>query len=552
MKVMEATNYTIVITSYDSGISDLKEFSIKLMIELSPCYPGFHYDNNNTQTCVCYNDSDVVSCSGSTSSIKSGYWFGEVDDKTTVTICPNNYCNFTCCETGNGFYELSPVRANQCISQRTGTACGGCKEGYTLSFDSIECVSVDKCTAGQTVLVVTLSILYWVVIIILVFIVTYYHIGIGYLYAITYYYSVVDILLSEHLYSLQGLFTVVSIMSSIANVTPQFLGQLCLVTNMSGIDQQFIHYVHPLAVAIIIVVICLLARISYKFSLFVSRGIIHVICFLLLLSYTSVATTSLLILRSLTFDNVDKVYTYLSPDIEYLHGRHLPYFILALICTLIIVIGLPFLLLLEPFLNNKINFTRIKPLLDQFQGCYKDKYRSFAAYYMICRLVIILIIIANTSNNDTSQYLLIFFNSLLAFIHMTIRPYGSNILNVFDGFVLQLMIVVSMVPLIDSYDPDLLLSFMFVLVILPLIPFLIMEIYLYKKTIKKITKYCVPPKPDIADDNDEIPMREEFVDSVIDDSRRVNATICEIRESEINDATHYRESFMEVMDEIED
>ena len=164
---------------------------------------------------------------------------------------------------------------------------------------------------------VTLSILYWVVIVVLVFIVIYYHIGTGYFYAITYYYSMVDILLSERLYSSQGLFSFVSIMSSIAKVTPQFLGQLCLVTDMSVIDQQFIHYVHPLAVAVIIIVIFQSARISYKFSSFVSRGIIHVISFLLLLSYTSVETTSLLLLRLLRFDNVDKVYTYLSPDIEY-------------------------------------------------------------------------------------------------------------------------------------------------------------------------------------------------------------------------------------------
>ena len=125
------------------------------------------------------------------------------------------------------------------------------------------------------------------------------------------------------------------------------------------------------------------------------------ICFLLLLSYTSVATTSLLLLRSLTFDNVDKVYTYLSPDIEYCHGRHLPYFLTAILCVLVIVIGLPLLLLLEPFFNSNINFIKIKPLLDHFQGCYKDTYRRFAAYYMVCRLVIILIIITNLSNNDT-------------------------------------------------------------------------------------------------------------------------------------------------------
>jgi len=279
-----------------------------------------------------------VSCSGSTSSIKRGYWFGEVYGKATVTTCPKSYCNFSCCEVANGFLELSPVRANQCNSQRFGPACGSCKKGFTLSFDSIECVSFDKCTTGHTVLVVTLSILYWVVIVILVFIVTYYHIGIGYLYAITYYYSIVDILLVEHLYISQGLFTFISVVSSTAKITPEFLGQLCLVTNISGIDQQFIHFVHPLAVAIIVIIICLSARISYRFSSFVSRGIIRVICFLLLLSYTSVATTSLLLLRSLAFDNVDKVYTYLSPDIEYFHGCHLPYFLAAILCMLVIVI----------------------------------------------------------------------------------------------------------------------------------------------------------------------------------------------------------------------
>jgi len=526
IEVTGATNYSVNITLYDGSMSYVKKFFIELIIELSPCHLGFYY-NNTAETCECYSDSDIVSCSGSTSSIKKGYWFGKVNGKATVTVCPNGYCNFTGSETTGEFSKLSPVRSNQCNSQRNGTACGSCKEGYTLSFDSIKCVSVDKCTTGQTVLVVTLSILYWVVIVILVFIATYYHIGIGYLYVITYYYSMVDILLGEHLYSSKGLFTFVSIMSSIAKVEPQFLGQLCLITNMSGIDQQFIHYVHPLAVAVMIIFICSSARMSYKLSSFVSKGIIHVICFLLLLSYTSVTTTSLLLLRSLTFDNVDKVYTYLSPDIEYLHDRHLPYFLIAVLCSLFIAVGLPLLLLLEPFLNHKIAFTRIKPLLDQFQGCYKDKYRCFAAYYMICRLVIILIIIINLWYTATSQYLIVISNLVLAFIHVIVRPYESKILNVFDGFVLHLMIVVSMIPLTDSYDPDLLLSFIVILVILPLIPFLLMEIYLYKNTIKKIIKYCSPPKRDIINDNIEVPMRE-YIDSVIDDRSRVNATMCEM------------------------
>ena len=527
-KVTNAVDYNVTMTSHDGSTSELKTISLKLTIELSPCHPGFHYDND-TQRCECYSHSDnIVSCSGSTSSIKRGYWFGEVNDNTTMTKCPNNYCNFTCCETTNGYYQLSPVRTNQCNFQRYGPACGSCKEGYTLSFDSAECLDLGKCTPGQTALIITSSMMYWVVTVILVFIMTYYYAGIGYLYAITYYYSVVDILLSNSLYMTQGLFTTVSIMSSVAKVTPQFLGQLCLVQNMSGIDQQFIHYVHPLAVTIIVSIICLSARISYKISAFVSKGIIHVICFLILLSYTSVATTSLLLLRSLKFHNVDKVYTYLSPDIEYFHGRHLPYFIIAILCTLVIVIGLPLLLLIEPFVNHKIDFTRIKPLLDQFQGCYKDKYRSFSAYYMICRLVIIVIIITNSLNDTITQYLLITVNAALALTHVTIRPYLSSLLNGFDGLILQLMIVVPMLPLIDSFNQNSLLSFTFILVLLPISAFLIMKIYYYKRKIKDITKNCIPPKPETTDVHD-IPMGNlNFVDSVIDDDSRRNAYICEM------------------------
>ena len=94
---------------------------------------------------------------------------------------------------------------------------------------------------------------------------------------------------------------------------------------------------------------------------------------------------------------------------------------------------------------------------------------------------------------------------------MTIRPYESKILNVFDGFVLRLMIVVSMVPLIDNYNRDLLLSFVTILVMLPLVAFLMMEIYLYKSKIKKITTFYVPPKPDVTNDSNEVPTRD-FVD----------------------------------------
>ena len=528
-EILNATNFTMNLTSHTGSRSDLKTISIELTTELSPCHPGFYY---NDLICVCYHDNDIITCSGSTSLIRRGYWFGVVNDKSTVTVCPNNYCNFTCCAVTNGFYKLSPVRMNQCSSHRSGAACGSCEEGYTLSFDSIACVRLNKCTTGQTILVVTLSMIYWIAIVIVVFIMTYYHVGIGYLYAITYYYSMLDILLSHSFHQSKNLFTAVSIISSVVKLTPQFLGQICLVKDMSGIDQQFIHYTHPLAVSVIVVIICQAARISYKFSSFISRGIIRTVCFLLLLSYTSVATTSLLLLRSLTFDNVDKVYTYLSPDIEYCQGRHLPYFIVAVLSTLVIVIGLPFLLLLEPFVNHKINFTRIKPLLDQFQGCYKNKYRCFGAYYMICRLVIIVIIISNPSNNNLLQLLLYFSTVISTVIMAILKPYDHNIINIFDGLILLLMVLATLVPVADSINQELSTAIIIFGIILPLMFFIILELIVYEEKIKLIiqkinAKFKTNPLPITATDNNiQLEMHEKGL--IIDDNIKRNATTFEM------------------------
>ena len=532
------TNFSLNITLNTALYPNWKQISVNLIIQLSPCHPGFwHY--NNSMRCECYNANDIVFCSGGSSTIKRGYWFGSVTGKPTVTFCPINYCNFTCCETSNGYYQLSPVRDNQCRSHRSGTACGNCEEGYTLSFDSVECINVKECSIGQTILVAALIFVYWIVIIAAVFSMMHFKVGIGYLYAITYYYSMVDLLLNQNWYFSGALNTMINVMSSTTKIIPQFLGQFCFIRNMSGIDQQFIHYIHPVAISLFLGIITLLAKRSRRLSSFISKGIIHVICCLLLLSYTSFGTTSLLLMRPLIFHDVDKVYTYVSPDVQYFHGRHLAYIIVAVVFTIVIIIGLPLLLALEPFLNSKINFIKIKPLLDQFQGCYKDKYRFFAAYYMICRLVIITIVIANSSNDLVFRYLLITACVTMALIHQLLKPYSNSLLNDFDGTILHFLVLVSVLPLVEffnNFDTNLFTGITFILVLLPLLIFITMSLMINKEKIKKLPRFCYSkcsklhlrnyneiPLVEAEDSSDE----DEYV-NIIDDSRRVNATICEV------------------------
>ena len=129
---------------------------------------------------------------------------------------------------------------------------------------------------------------------------------------------------------------------------------------------------------------------------------------------------------------------------------------------------------------------KIKPFLDQFQGCYKNKYRCFAGYYFICRVIIIIVIITHSSGDFYSCYLLITLCAITALIHLIVRPYANNILNMFDGLVLQLMVfVVSAFDFDDHYSSSF-TGTVYIIDIVPVILFCIMELFIYRVEIKKI------------------------------------------------------------------
>ena len=424
-----------------STVHSIKQITTTLVVELLPCidHPGYTYSTAH-KACVCYHHN--VDCHDSYNEIKRGYWFGSVSNTATTAPCPH-YCKFTGrTETRQGYFELPSTIDAQCNDYRVGRVCGECSSGYTLSYDSTNCISVDRCGAGWIALVITLTCLYWIAVVAGVFGLMYFkvQISLGYLYGLIYYYSVIRILLDNNPNLSDGVFQFASVLSSFAQLTPQFLGELCFVKGLSGIDQLFIHYSHAVGVSLLLLLIVVAARWSSRVTSFVSRCIIRVICLLILLSYTSIVSTSVQLLQPLRFTDVKEWYTYSSPNIQYFHGRHAVYGVVAIICELVVGIGLPLLLLLQPFLNRKINFVRIKPLLDQFQGCYKDKYRWFAAYYLICRQVIFLFAYTINSNYYDTAFYLQTACVVIASIHIWIQPYQSNLLNGLDGVMLLLVI----------------------------------------------------------------------------------------------------------------
>ena len=441
-RIDNPVNITLLLTLIPA--SSNKQITLQLIIQLSPCYPGY-FHNVHSNTCVCYHHQDIVKCYDDYNEIKRGYWFGFItgSSKPTVSLCPSRYCYFEKHrkETRQEYYLLPSTSDNQCHSHRTGVACGECKPGYTLAYDSPDCINTDKCSAGMTVLVIVLTILCRIAI---VFVLVHFsyklQISSGYAYGIIYYYySIVDILSHNNPSYVSE---VTAVLSSFMKLTPQLFGQPCLVEGLSGIDQRFIHYSHALTVSLILLIIGLAARYSSKIAFYVCRYILRVICILLHLSYTSLVSTSFQLLRTTHYPGYDGLYVYVSPDMKYFNNRHAFYAVVALLCELIVGIGLPLFLLLEPLILSRwFNFVRVMPLLDQFQSCYKDNYRWFAANYLICRQVIIVIVYFGNNDYYEMCYLQIAC-VVIAILHVCIRPYKSSFLNAFDGVVLSTIILV--------------------------------------------------------------------------------------------------------------
>ena len=136
----------------------LNNINATLIVELVPCidHSGYIY-NEELQMCVCYHDN--VKCYDDVNEVKRGYWFGSISTKATTSLCPNHYCKFTHHkQTSEGYFELPKAVNAQCNDHRVGRACGKCSSGYTLSYDSTDCISVDQCGTGWTVLVINIDL----------------------------------------------------------------------------------------------------------------------------------------------------------------------------------------------------------------------------------------------------------------------------------------------------------------------------------------------------------------------------------------------------------
>ena len=414
--------------------------------------------------------------------VTPGYWFSNGFTKYVVN-CPQGHCNSTfdlCNSVTDAIYYKDPLpnSNSQCSNNWTGLACGECVKDNFIIHDSTSCVPSRKCTltnSSAVILFFFASLLYWIIVISLIFVLLHFKFDItaGYAYGILFYYSVLEQTVNASYVGTQNnlnipiIITFLTVLSSIGNMKPPFqLLKLCFWKNAKMMDHMFLTYVHPVIVTSLIVIIFILTRNSVTVARTIGRYVnSKSICILLMLSYSSVSYTSVQLFRPLAlYTNryqyqqdiaSESWHLYFSPNVRYFNTQDsyfkyivIIYFITAILCELIIGIGFPFVLAFQRYLTRylNINFTSIKPIMDQLKGCYKGEYCWFAAYYLLCRQ---LLYAADIGTDFIPSYaskakfpIMLSFYILIVMVHVWFQPYKQRILNVLDSCILMTLMLV--------------------------------------------------------------------------------------------------------------
>ena len=510
------------------------------IITLLNCPPGFVF-NEKSEQCACLvnspNENPVISgCQQSSfqAYFDPTYWIGYQTDNALRLLygsCPFQYC-YSDNIAGN---QLLPQEADKSVlddfvcgnKKRTGDLCGQCISGYSVAVNSptFECHKCDthKPVFGTLILfgtyIIPVTILFYVIMAFNIRMTT------GPISAFLFYSQIVSSTYrfafdySHRDGSTLEVSNIVIALYSFCNLdffSYDKFGTYCIFQNAGTVDILAFNLLLSFYPLFLIFFFFLLIKYCncnvkcfHKFRF--SRSITHGLCAFLVLCFAKLNVTAFAILKSTDIFHIDgktyKTVVYFQGDIEYF--KEWPYILYALgaIITIITVITIPTLILvLHPIvikcafylglgdsmiigIINKVLFVhKLKPILDSFQGDYKDNMRLFAGLQNFVYRIMFFYIAALPSTIKTQNLTLLMIGFLLCIIilvHMLTMPFKRYKDNAVYSlvYVLMLTIVIAEYYLlfgnqIGEQDLDKLFWLEIVMLLLPLM--CVLMYYLYK------------------------------------------------------------------------
>lgn len=427
-----------VATIYLQTVSQRKSY-VRLNVKLIDCPPGFVLNDNVECVCRAHAYWGMIKCNLETfqSHLIYGFWVGLLisQNRSELVTAGSPFFDYGNSISNDSEFEVilpqrySELSKSVCGETRTGILCGRCQENYTVHFHSPNFLCKPVQEVGGCKLGWLFYILSELVPVTIVFI-TVLVVNISFTSGAVNGFILFGQLLDTLDIDTSGIISLPdSAKESIRGWTQGYQAiygfinldyfsyepiSFCLWKDASALDMLAVKYITILYTLLMIVVVILImnkcaGRCCGKYCRIttVKTSMIHGISAFLMICYTQCIKVSLNLLTPVQLQPeknsmfIPSHRLWYNGEVHYFGQNHLPYALPAMFFLCIIGIIPPVLLLSYPLLNklmaffgcenckflNCITFSGLKPLLDCFQGCFKDNYRFFSGLYFLYRWV---------------------------------------------------------------------------------------------------------------------------------------------------------------------
>lgn len=474
-----------------------REIEFSMNIRLTKCPPG--YILNDIKRCKCstntqYRYDGIHACndSGFYAILQSGYWAGYKNQTFLTSICPRGYCKTSLPNdiplSKSFIHDLSDLVCNG----RIGMLCSHCKEGLSVHFHSndYECKSNRLCHIGW--LLYGIAELLPVTLVFLVVIGFDIRLNSGSYNGLILYYQIAGTILLTTKETHLGItaYSLVPHLFITQTLTLNFFTfrelSFCLWRNAATLDIiAFKYFTVVYSLVMVFLTVLVMSSCSIKYPCIalrkmrskikkkpITNSVVHGISGFFVLSYSQCTSISLLLLRPVKYSDPqnsegNNMYVLYNGELGYLKDKHLAYALPAFFFMLTVVIVPPILLVAYPmcyrvFALLKIRESRfvkilcfimplekIKPIMDSFQGSFKDNFRFTSGLYFFYRLLASILVVS-TSQNLTLFYVLMEVQ-LVAMIclHAYLQPYKKARHNRQDLFVFKILALVNILTFLN-------------------------------------------------------------------------------------------------------
>ena len=448
----------------------LRNVILSINITLDYCPPFFKH-NNSTLMCECASNihskfKNIQECDNKLfrSKLIHGYWVGyNTSMNLWYGICPKKYCFLG--NESNRYHLLPPSKKELdrvVCGNRTGVVCGQCREEFCAHYHSQSyiCSSCATCNIGWLLYVVSellpLTLLFIVVITFNIRFTS------GYLNGFIFFSQVFDSVftigtgfvdfnrrmnLAKHVFKMTyNLFNVDFLVGDDRL-------SYCLWSEAKTIHLLSFKFITVAYAAVLVVItVLVMKRCAYSNRLLFctkSVSMIHGLTAFLVMVYTQCTNISFQLLNYVWVYDLHrhrrKVLFY-QGDMDLFSKQHGPFAFLAILCLCSLTLIPPLFLISYPLCyriasllrleNTKYSkllgklcpISKLKPVFDSFQGCFKDNYRHFAGLYFLYRVGLLAsVLTSDPIMTFTSTQVQL---SLILTIHCMCWPYVKRIHNI--------------------------------------------------------------------------------------------------------------------------